>query len=49
MKQRFYMWKLTMICSLIFAEIILFPCIGQAQATEEKPKYAPGREKNRNK
>lgn len=48
MKQKLFFGKLLLWLTLLFAGQVLFPSLIKAQATEEKPKYAPGKEKHRN-
>ena len=49
MKKKFYSWKKVLSLIIVLTGHLLITETILAQATEEKPKYAPGKEKNRNK
>ena len=49
MKKKFYIRNFLVCLVLIFAATLILPSNSLGQGTEEKPKYAPGKEKNRNK
>ncbi len=48
MKKRFFNLKFLASLIFLFSTLFILPDTSRAQATEEKPKYAPGKEKHRN-